>query len=52
MDEGGFYIEDSALGFTSLDGLFNFLDNLLITDLWAVDAKGKLAATWAKIKDQ
>jgi hypothetical protein len=29
-----------------------FFDNLLITDLWAVDAKGKLAATWAKIKDQ
>lgn len=29
-----------------------FFDNLRITDLWAVDAKGKLAATWAKIKDQ
>jgi len=27
-----------------------FFDNLSITDLWAVDAQGKLAATWAEIK--
>ena len=29
-----------------------FFDNLRITDLFAVDAQGKLAATWAGIKSQ
>jgi hypothetical protein len=29
-----------------------FFDNLSITDLWAVDCQGKLAATWGSVKKQ
>ena len=44
--------ESGKVGFLVYAQSGVFFDDLRITDLWAVDAKGKLAATWAKIKDQ
>jgi len=42
--------ESGKIGFIVYAQSGVYFDNLVITDLWAVDANGKLATTWAKVK--